>query len=96
MAILLAVIITIPILIQSIHEYQHHDEEHCLEKNEQHFHVAEHHCSICDYTFCSIIVPELPHYIINETQYCLKEVSRIYIEHVSIDLLHFSLRAPPF
>ncbi len=39
-----------PAAEKEFHAYKHIGESHCNERAAKHFHEAEHHCSICDFT----------------------------------------------
>jgi hypothetical protein len=36
---------------KNIHDIIHAGDVHCHVLNEKHFHVAEHHCALCDFEF---------------------------------------------
>ncbi|MBK8846689.1 MAG: hypothetical protein IPO27_09190 [Bacteroidetes bacterium] len=36
-------------VLSNAHAWSHHDDFHCLAKNEYHFHQHEHSCTLCDY-----------------------------------------------
>jgi hypothetical protein len=39
-----------PPVTEIIHINKHSDDIHCSERNVNHFHAEEHHCTICDYS----------------------------------------------
>jgi hypothetical protein len=51
-SIFLLSIFLFPLVDKEIHAFEHAGDSHCTSIN-KHFHTAEHHCPICDFTFTS-------------------------------------------
>ena len=45
-----------------LHSYAHMDDFHCTDNSSMHFHKADHHCVICDFTNQLSESPSLPDY----------------------------------
>lgn len=88
-------LIIAPYFIQTIHELQHEEQEHCTEKTNQHFHEAEHNCQFCHFQI-SVATPQdftftIPIEQVDFTKSSIVVLSFFYSE----SFRHFSLRAPP-
>lgn len=38
----------LPLAVEGIHGWHHHEEAHCTETNTNHLHSVQHQCKICD------------------------------------------------
>lgn len=48
-SILFLVGLLFPSLAEAVHCAEHAADTHCTETSDQHFHVLEHHCPVCDF-----------------------------------------------
>lgn len=89
-------LIFFPSIIQTIHEAIHHGEEHCMEKNEKHFHTATHQCSVCHFTIDFTSPTVRVEAVIHEIEYFFENNGFSLLHFIQTNLEFFSLRAPPF
>lgn len=89
------IVFLFPIITEAVHTHEHQNDFHCTEKNTRHLHVAEHHCSICDFLPLSSNAPI--HY--NHLSFSGIFTNAIFSFYKTIALIkhsyNFSLRAPP-
>lgn len=85
----------IPTVGETLHQLSHANDLHCNETSVHHFHEAEHHCAICDFSFTSyysdIFKPELEAPGFFEIKYGAAALQSFYIEKIS----GVVLRGPP-
>lgn len=85
----------IPTVGETLHQISHANDFHCNEINAHHFHEAEHHCVICEFSFTSyysdLYQPELSAIGLRLAAYSSETVITLFcIEQKT----HF-LRGPP-
>jgi hypothetical protein len=83
-----------PMVEKQLHAFEHLNEQHCT-ANEKHFHEAEHHCTVCDFTLTSAVdVDNSAYQYINS----FKEIPYlVFIQSTNIvdTYIDIPARAPP-
>lgn len=93
-ALFILAVFLFPLVQGEVHNFSHIDDFHC-NSAEAHFHEAEHHCILCDYTNVISFAPDFQHHDIALVE--LAVLNFIFSDenlqkHIKVFL---SLRAPP-
>ena len=85
-----------PLVVQSIHSWEHKEAIHCKSGGSKHAHVVTHYCPICDFMLPAYEVPgglQLADY--GSPPITTAIFSFFEVIPISNQLHSFSLRAPP-
>lgn len=84
-----------PLVEKGIHNFEHHHYTQCNEHDFVHFHQAEHHCYLCDFTSPASSTPVLYKFALNE-QACGKQSFFYTSSSYCLQAKEFQkLRGPP-
>lgn len=94
-ALFLLLVFVFPFVEKGIHDVAHSKDTHCHTTNTKHFHSAEHHCSICDFTVSGSTASEyFPEITTNIN--CTTVLFNFYTENFTVSpSFSFLLRGPP-
>lgn len=77
-SLFLALLLALPPVLKSVHEWAHIEENHCHDISTLHLHSVQHHCNICDVFTGQVFVflsEEIQKNILQEFQFKLPDYS---------------------
>jgi hypothetical protein len=86
-AIFSLLVFLIPFAESEMHNFAHRNDSHCAATN-LHFHKAEHHCSLCDFTGVFSGPPSF-------NEYCF-QLNRLAVLQFFVPKKHYSLQGRDF
>ena len=95
LAVFALLVFLFPQVEKEIHNFEHHSQVNCTDHNYVHFHKAEHHCYLCDFTHVVISSPSAIIWAITDPP-SIANIFKKTEQFVKERSVHFqSLRAPP-
>jgi hypothetical protein len=78
-----------------VHAFHHSNDFHCTANNAVHFHEAEHHCTICDFTDNLSLSPSFNYQNLSLHELCVLSFFFSENNYFYYEKNFLSLRAPP-
>lgn len=87
-------IFVFPNAVREVHIAEHHETDHCLAKDTQHFHEKEHQCNLCDFHFDIFENDELKAVSVLNLSPSSKPFVKISL-YLELRFIYFQHRGPP-
>jgi hypothetical protein len=91
----LLLVFAFPLLVKSVHDFEHRVDFHCHEKTDTHYHEKEHSCELCDYQLNQLHELTFQSFAFETFQFNLVSLNTECSRFVSPYQIHFSSRGPP-